>query len=177
MKFVYMGKNLEVSDELKQRTEKKLSKLERYFQNDVVAQVRLSIERGARNIAEITISVGNVLLRAEEDTNDMYVSIDKAVDKLNRQIRRHRTKLEKRLRAGAFEPEAAPEVADEPEEEASYNIVRVKKFAVKPMNVEDAIAQMELLGHNFFLFQEAESEQMCVLYRRSDGDYGLLQPE
>ena len=177
MKFVYMGKNLEVSDELKQRTEKKLSKLERYFQNDVVAQVRLSIERGARNIAEITISVGNVLLRAEEDTNDMYVSIDKAVDKLNRQIRRHRTKLEKRLRAGAFEPEAAPEAAEEPEEEASYNIVRVKKFAVKPMNVEDAIAQMELLGHNFFLFQEAESEAMCVLYRRSDGDYGLLQPE
>ena len=156
MKFVYMGKNLEVSDELKQHTEKKLSKLERYFQSDVVAQVRLSMERGARNIAEITISVGNVLLRAEEDTNDMYISIDKAVDKLNRQIRRHRTKLEKRLRAGAFEPDAAPEAVDEPEEEASYNIVRVKKFAVKPMNVEDAIAQMELLGHAFFLFQNAQ---------------------
>lgn len=175
MKFVYIGKGLEITDSLKDRIEKKLKKLERYFQDDVEAQIRISQERGNRNIAEITISVGSVILRAEEVSGDMYMSIDRAVDKLNRQIRRHRTKLEKRLRAGAFEP--MPEAAEEPEEEPSYNIVRVKRFSVKPMQVEDAIAQMELLGHTFFLFLNEETDSMCVLYSRSDGSYGLLQPE
>ncbi|HIS04039.1 MAG TPA: ribosome-associated translation inhibitor RaiA [Candidatus Pullichristensenella avicola] len=177
MKFVYIGKGMEVTDSLKARVEKKLAKLERYFQDDVEAQVRLSQERGNRNIVEITISVGSVILRAEEVSNDMYMSIDRAVDKLNRQIRRHRTKLEKRLRAGAFEPVAEEQPEAEEEEVASYNLVRVKKFPVKPMHVDDAIAQMELLGHTFFLFLNEETDSMCVLYLRSDGSYGLLQPE
>lgn len=177
MKFVYIGKGMEVTDSLKARVEKKLSKLERYFQDDVEAQIRLSQERGNRNIVEITISVGSVILRAEEVSNDMYMSIDRAVDKLNRQIRRHRTKLEKRLRAGAFEPAASEEGIEAAEEPASYELVRVKKFPVKPMQVEDAIAQMELLGHSFFLFLNEETDSMCVLYLRSDGSYGLLQPE
>ena len=155
MKFVYIGKGMEVTDSLKARVEKKLSKLERYFQDDVEAQIRLSQERGNRNIVEVTISVGSVILRAEEVSNDMYMSIDRAVDKLNRQIRRHRTKLEKRLRAGAFEP-VSDESAENAEEVASYDLVRVKKFPVKPMQVEDAIAQMELLGHTFFLFLNEE---------------------
>ena len=106
----------------------------------------------------------------------MYMSIDRAVDKLNRQIRRHRTKLEKRLRAGAFEGIAEGASADI-DDVASYDLVRVKKFSVKPMQVEDAIAQMELLGHSFFLFLNEETESMCVLYVRADGGYGLLQPE
>ena len=175
MKFVYVGRDLEVTDALKDRTEKKLSKLSRYFQDDVEALIRLSQQRGGRNTAEITISVGSLLLRAEESTGDMYVSIDGAVDKLNRQIRRHRTKLEKRLRAGAFEPEE--DAAPAPEEDENYRVVRTKKFSVKPMTVEDAIAQMDLLGHNFYLFENSETDTMCVLYRRNDGDYGLLQPE
>ena len=174
MKFIYVGRDLEVSDGLKERAEKKLSKLERYFQDDVEALIRLSQQRGARNTAEITISVGGLLLRAEESSSDMYASIDGAVDKLNRQIRRHRTKLEKRLRSGAFEPEVAIEA---PEEAENYRVVRTKTFSVKPMGVEDAIAQMDLLGHNFFLFQNSDTDTMCVLYRRNDGDYGLLQPE
>ena len=127
MKFVYIGKGMEVTDSLKARVEKKLTKLERYFQDDVEAQIRISQERGNRNIVEITISVGSVILRAEEVSNDMYMSIDRAVDKLNRQIRRHRTKLEKRLRAGAFEP-VANEPAEPEEEAAHYDLVRVKKF-------------------------------------------------
>ena len=176
MKFVYIGKGMEVTDSLKARVEKKLTKLERYFQDDVEAQIRISQERGNRNIVEITISVGSVILRAEEVSNDMYMSIDRAVDKLNRQIRRHRTKLEKRLRAGAFEP-VANEPAEPEEEVATYDLVRVKKFPVKPMHVDDAIAQMELLGHTFFLFLNEETDSMCVLYLRSDGSYGLLQPE
>ena len=173
MKFVYTSKDMAVSDSLKSRVEKKLSKLERYFREEPEATIRFKMQKGARNIAEITINAGGVILRAEESSNDMYLSIDHAVDKLESQIRRHRTKLEKRIRSSELEP-----VAEVPAfEEQNYDIVRVKKFSVKPMSVEDAITQMELLGHDFFLFMNEESESMNVLYRRHDGTYGLLQPD
>ena len=174
MKYTYTGKGMEVSESLKARVEKKLGKLERYFRDEPEATVRFKQQKGARNIIEITVSTGGVILRAEECSNDMYLSIDHAVDKLESQIRRHRTKLDKRLRTTELEPvvEAAPEY-----EEATYSVVRTKKFAVKPMGVEDAITQMELLGHDFFLFLHEETDTMCVLYRRNDGTYGLLQPE
>ena len=103
----------------------------------------------------------------------MYLSIDHAVDKLESQLRRHRTKLEKRIRTSELEPVVEIPVI----EEQNYDIVRTKKFAVKPMGVEDAITQMELLGHDFFLFLNEDSETMNVLYRRHDGSYGLLQPD
>ena len=171
MKFVYTSKDMAVSDSLKSRAEKKLSKLERYFREEPEATIRFKMQKGARNIAEITINAGGVILRAEESSNDMYLSIDHAVDKLESQIRRHRTKLEKRIRSSELEP-----VAEVPAfEEQNYDIVRVKKFSVKPMSVEDAITQMELLGHDFFLFMNEENESMNVLYRRHDGAYGLLQ--
>ncbi|MBR7189110.1 MAG: ribosome-associated translation inhibitor RaiA [Clostridia bacterium] len=173
MKFVYSGKDV-VSDSLKARTEKKLSKLERYFSHEPEAIVRFKQQRGGRNIAEITVSVSGLILRAEENSNDMYLSIDRAVDKLESQIRRYRTKMGKQLREP--KPETA-EVVEPVYEEASYDVVRVKKFAVKPMEVDDAITQMELLGHNFFLFMNSENEKMNVLYRRNDGTYGLLIPE
>ena len=173
MKFVYSGKDV-VSDSLKARTEKKLSKLERYFSHEPEAIVRFKQQRGGRNIAEITVSVSGLILRAEENSNDMYLSIDRAVDKLESQMRRYRTKMGKQLREP--KPETA-EVVEPVYEEASYDVVRVKKFAVKPMEVDDAITQMELLGHNFFLFMNSENEKMNVLYRRNDGTYGLLIPE
>ena len=173
MKFVYTSKDMAVSDSLKSRAEKKLSKLERYFREEPEATIRFKMQKGARNIAEITVNAGGLILRAEESSNDMYLSIDHAVDKLESQIRRHRTKLEKRIRSSELEP-----VAELPAfEEQNYDIVRVKKFSVKPMSVEDAITQMELLGHDFFLFMNEESESMNVLYRRHDGTYGLLQPD
>ena len=173
MKFVYTSKDMAVSDSLKSRVEKKLSKLERYFREEPEATIRFKMQKGARNIAEITVNAGGLILRAEESSNDMYLSIDHAVDKLESQIRRHRTKLEKRIRSSELEP-----VAELPAfEEQNYDIVRVKKFSVKPMSVEDAITQMELLGHDFFLFMNEESESMNVLYRRHDGTYGLLQPD
>ena len=173
MKFVYTSKDMAVSDSLKSRAEKKLSKLERYFREEPEATIRFKMQKGARNIAEITINAGGVILRAEESSNDMYLSIDHAVDKLESQIRRHRTKLEKRIRSSELEP-----VAEVPAfEEQNYDIVRVKKFSVKPMSVEDAITQMELLGHDFFLFMNEENESMNVLYRRNNGAYGLLQPD
>lgn len=175
MKLILSGKGFEVTDGLRERFDKKLSKLDKYFQEDAEAYIRISQERGGRNIVEITISVGGLILRAEEVTGDMYSSIDGAVDKLSRQIRRHRTKLEKKLHV-KIEPETE-EGAPVEEEVAQYNIVRTKRFPVKPMRVDDAIAQMELLDHEFYLFLNEESGSMCVLYRRKDGTYGLLQPE
>lgn len=174
MKFVYVGKEV-VSDSLKARAEKKLNKLDRYFSKEAEALIRFRQQRGGRNIAELTVSVDGLILRAEENSNDMYLSIDRAVDKLESQIRRYRTKLGKRVRdARAETPE---EVVEPVYEEINYDVVRVKKFAVKPMDVDDAITQMELLGHNFFLFMDAETNAMNVLYRRNDGAYGLLVPE
>ena len=174
MKFVYSGKDV-VSDSLKARTEKKLSKLERYFSHEPEAIVRFKQQRGGRNIAEITMSVNGLILRAEEDSNDMYLSIDRAVDKLESQIRRYRTKMGKHLRDP--KPETPEEKVEPVYEEASFDVVRTKRFSVKPMDVDDAITQMELLGHSFFLFMNAENNTMNVLYRRNDGSYGLLVPE
>ena len=173
MKYVYSGKGIEVSDSLKARVEKKLGKLDRYFDREPEAIVRFRQQKGGRDIAEITVSVKGLILRAEESSNDMYLSIDRAVDKLESQIRRYRTKMEKHLRDTIPAPEETAPVY----EEANYDVVRVKRFAVKPMDVEDAITQMELLGHNFFLFMNSENDTMCVLYRRNDGSYGLLLPE
>ncbi len=171
MKFVYSGKDV-YSDSLKDRAEKKLSKLERYFSQEPEVIVRFKQQRGGRNIAEITMSVNGLILRAEEDSNDMYLSIDRAVDKLESQIRRYRTKMGKHLREARAEAPVEPVY-----EEASFDVVRTKRFSVKPMDVDDAITQMELLGHSFFLFMNAENNTMNVLYRRNDGSYGLLVPE
>ena len=173
MKFVYTSKDMAVSESLKSRVEKKLAKMERYFREEPEATVRFKVQKGARNIVEITVNAGGVILRAEESSNDMYLSIDRAVDKLESQLRRHRTKLEKRIRTSELEPVVEAPVF----EEQSYDIVRTKKFSVKPMSIEDAITQMELLGHDFFLFLNKENETMNVLYRRNDGSYGLLQPD
>ena len=174
MKYVYVGKEV-VSDSLKARAEKKLSKLDRYFNREAEAIIRFRQQRGGRNIAEITVSVDGLILRAEENSNDMYLSVDRAVDKLESQIRRYRTKMEKHLRDP--KPEAPEDAVEPVYEEAHYDVVRVKKFSVKPMDVDDAITQMELLGHNFFMFMNAENDSICVLYRRNDGSYGLLVPE
>ena len=171
MKFVYSGKDV-YSDSLKDRAEKKLSKLERYFSQEPEVIVRFKQQRGGRNIAEITMSVNGLILRAEEDSNDMYLSIDRAVDKLESQIRRYRTKMGKHLREARAEAPVEPVY-----EEASFDVVRTKRFSVKPMDVDDAITQMELLGHSFFLFMNAKNTTMNVLYRRNDGSYGLLVPE
>ena len=174
MKFVYVGKEV-VSDSLKARAEKKLGKLDRYFNKDAEALIRFRQQRGGRNIAEVTVSVDGLILRAEENSNDMYLSVDRAVDKLESQIRRYRTKMGKHLRDP--KPETPEEKVEPVYEEANYDVVRVKRFSVKPMDVEDAITQMELLGHDFFLFMNAENDTLNVLYRRNDGTYGLLVPE
>jgi len=175
MKIKYVGRFMDVTDSLQDYADKKLAKLEWFFGDNADAQIKFTQEKGGRNIAEITINDKNMIFRAEESTSDMYASIDKAVDKLSRQIRRHRTKLDKRLHAPA--PEVVEEPAVQEAEEEERKVVRVKHFSVKPMSVEDAIMQMEMLGHSFYLFENSDSGRMCVLYIRQDGDYGLLEPE
>ena len=170
------SKDFSVFPALWERIERKINKLGRYFDPDTEVQVRLSAE-GKRRIAEITIPFKGGILRAEECTHDMYQSIDNALIKIERQIRRHRTRLEKRLRENAF-AEEVPEFYEEFEpDEDNPRIVRTKNYPVKPMTIEDATDQMEMLGHTFFVFVNADTEKVCVLYQRKDGNLGLLEPD
>lgn len=173
MRITITGKNLTVTEDLKNRIEKKLGKMDRYFRQEVDATVRLTQEKNLRYIAEITITVGGIMLRAEETSDDIIKSADRAVDKIERQIRRHRTKLEKRLHEEVI---IQAEETENSVEEESQELVRVKRFEMKPMTVEDAILQMDMLGHSFFLFQNSETGITSVVYRRNDGNIGMLEP-
>ena len=177
MKFTYTGRKLEITDDLKKYTEKKLGKLDKFFQNDAEASVVCHTERG-RYTAEVTVRCANMYFRAQNTANDMYAAIDDIEDMIERQIRKNKTRLEKRLRAGAFEREVAPAAAEEAYEEEEYNLIRRKRFAIKPMTTEEAILQMNLLGHEFYAFKNAEDEnRYCVVYKRKDGGYGLIESD
>ncbi len=181
MEITIKGKNVEVTKALRDYAEKKVSKIQRFFEGDMIdAQVTMGIEKGL-HIVEVTMQINGLLLRGEEKTGDMYASVDGAVDKIERQIRKYKTRINRRLRQigthlveAAFTPDG-PEVAEEAEEEA--RIVRTKRFAMKPMSVQEAVMQMELLGHDFYVFSNAETEEVNVVYRRKDGNYGLIEPE
>ncbi|MGF7059810.1 ribosome hibernation-promoting factor, HPF/YfiA family [Brassicibacter mesophilus] len=176
MKFTISGKNMEVTDALKDVTEKKLSKLDKYFVENVPVDATLSVEKN-RQIIEVTIPFSGAILRAEEATEDMYNSIDNVVDVLERQIRKHKTKLQKRnkgLETIRFENIQALPPADQDKEPS---IVKTKKFALKPMDEEEAVLQMELLRHSFFVFRNADTDEVNVVYKRKDGNYGLIEPQ
>ncbi|WP_053955802.1 ribosome hibernation-promoting factor, HPF/YfiA family [Inediibacterium massiliense] len=167
------GKNLEVTDALRDMIEGKLEKFGKYFKEDVEAQATLSVEKN-RQIIEITVPINGSMIRAEESTEDMYSSVDKVVDKLNRQIRKHKTKLQKRYKGhDTIRFENIPNLEGNKEE---AKIVKTKRFPVKPMDPEEAILQMELLGHSFFVFTNSETEEASVVYKRKDGNYGLIEP-
>lgn len=175
MKFIISGKNFEISDSLREKVNKKLGKLEKFFGPAAEAHVTMSVEKN-RHILEVTIAVNGLTLRAEVANDDMYLCIDKAQDILEGQIRKNKTRLEKRLRAEAFRSENfRPDLSVE--EEHEFRVVRTKRFAIKPMTVEEAILQMNLLGHEFFMFSNSESGEVNVVYRRKDGNYGLIEPE
>lgn len=177
MKINISGKNLEITDSLRNQVNKKVSKLGRYFGDNVEAQVTMSVE-GYRHIIEVTIPFDGIVVRGEESTDDMYASIDKVLDILERQIRKHRTRLERKIKKGAFKNDTPLFSPDVPFEEGELpKIVRTKRFAIKPMDVEEATMQMELLGHSFFVFANAGSEEVNVVYKRKDGNYGLIEPE
>ena len=174
MKVTVIAKNMELTDALKEIVQKKISKLEKYFEANVEARATLSVQKN-RHIIEVTIPFNGVILRGEEATSDMYKSLDLVEDKLERQIRKQKTKLSRKnsgsLRFGEINN------IDIKIRRREGKIVKVKKFGVKPMNSEEAILQMDLLGHNFFVYQDADSNKVNVIYKRKDGDYGLLEPE
>ena len=180
MRITITGKNIEVSDYLNDLVIKKVSKLDKYFPEDTEAHVTLAVERN-RHIVEVTIPYTGGIIRGEETSGDMYASIDNVLAKLEKQIMRHRTKLEKSLRAGAFkapEPVFADSFsADEDEMEEAPRVVKVKRFDIKPMTVEEAMLQLELLGHSFYMFTNGDSGQINVIYKRKDGNFGLIEPE
>ncbi|MDO4544283.1 MAG: ribosome-associated translation inhibitor RaiA [Clostridia bacterium] len=172
MRITISGKNLEVSEYMREVAVKKLSKLERYFPQDAEVQVTLSVERN-RHIVEVTIPHEGRIIRGEEISGDMYASMDNVLDKLEKQIVKHRTSLKKGLRVDAFAPN---EEDYEDDEDDAPRIVRVKRFDIKPMSEEEAMLQLQLLGHSFYVFQNAYTNQINVLYVRKDGNYGLIEP-
>jgi len=176
MKIILSGKNLEITDALREQVNKKVKKLERYFNDDTEAQVTMAVEN-YRHIVEVTIPFNGVVIRAEESTDDMYTSIDKVLSKLERQIHKHRTKLEKKMKSGAFKYEKPLFSSEIDIDEKTPTVVKTKRFAVKPMSIEEAILQMELLGHSFFVFTNAKTNEVNVLYTRKVGNYGLIEPE
>jgi putative sigma-54 modulation protein len=180
MELIIKGKNVEVTDRLRDYVEKKVGKLDRYLPSISEAWVELSTEetRSAqdRQVCQMTVRSNGTILRAEERSDDIFTSIDTVLDKMYRQIARYKGKRQNRWRSAPTMPEPLPiEVEEEVEEPSS--IVRVKSFAMTPMLAEEAVEQMELLGHDFFVFYNADEGRVNVLYRRKDGDYGLLQPE
>ncbi len=172
MRISFSGKNLEVSEYMRETAEKKLSKLDRYFPQDTEAQVTLSVEKN-RHIVEVTIPHEGRIIRGEEVSGDMYASLDNIVEKLEKQIVHNRTRLAKGLRQDAFRD--LP-VEDEDDEDDGPRIVRVKQFSVKPMSEEEAMLQLELLGHAFYVFRNVDSNEINVLYKRKDGNFGLIEP-
>ncbi|RKD32343.1 ribosome hibernation-promoting factor, HPF/YfiA family [Thermohalobacter berrensis] len=175
MKLIITGRNMEVTDALKDTVRRKLGKLDKYFHEDVEVHATLSVEKN-RQIFEVTIPINGRMIRAEESTEDMYTSIDKSIDILERQIRKHKTKLQKRYNNGEtirFENIKPLSV----EKDSTPKIVKTKRFAMKPMDAEEAVLQMELLGHDFFVFTNGETDEVNVVYKRKDGNYGLIEPE
>lgn len=174
MKFIISGKNITVSQGLRTAVEDKLGKLERYFTPDTEVIVTLSVEKERQKI-EVTIPVKGNIIRSEQVSNDMYVSIDLVEEIIERQLRKYKNKLiDQKQSAQAFSDLF---ITEEVEAEDEIQIVKTKRFAMKPMDPEEACVQMELLGHNFYVFLNAETEEVNVVYKRKGQTYGLIEPE
>jgi putative sigma-54 modulation protein len=176
MKFQFTEKKVNLPGNVHAYAEKKVMKLERFFGDDAEALVTFSVEKD-RNVVEITVRTAGTIFRASESTSDMFASIDAAVATMERQIRKNKTRLSRRLRQDAFVRSAeVTSFAPESPEEASYEIVRMKHFPMKPMTREEAILQMNLLEHSFFAFRDEEGGgAFAVVYKRNDGGYGLIE--
>ena len=174
MKFIIIGRNIDITEGLKSAVQEKLGKLERYFTPETEIHVTLSVEKDRQKI-EVTIPVKGNIIRSEQVSSDMYVSIDLVEEVIERQLRRYKTKIVNQQQAGGnFQKEF---VEDEFLEDEEVNIIRTKKFGIKPMYPEDACVQMELLGHNFYVFRNAETDEVNVVYKRKGNTYGLIEPE
>lgn len=175
MRYTITGRNIEVTPGLRNMVEKKIGKLEHFFTPDTEVIVALSAQKDRQKI-EVTIPIKGNTIRAEESSTDMYVSIDLVEEVIERQIRRYRKKLiDKKQSALSFSQAFIEEEDERPEED--IRIVKTKKFAIKPIDPEEACLQMEMLGHNFYVFLNADTDQVNVVYRRKNGTYGLIEPE
>ena len=174
MKYIISGKNIEITPGLRSAVEDKIGKLERYFTEETEVHVTLSVEKERQKI-EVTIPVKGNIIRSEQVSNDMYVSIDLVEEIIERQLKKYKNKLVDKKQAAAFFRQDFIEKDYMDEEE--IKIVRSKKFDIKPMYPEDACIQMELLGHNFFVFCNAETDEVNVVYKRKGNTYGLIEPE
>lgn len=183
MKYNIRGENITVTPAIREYVEKKIGKLERYFDNTPTTDVNvnLSVYNNEQRI-EVTIPMVNLMLRAEESHVDMYAAVDLVVNKLERQIRKHKTKVNRKLRQQDEAPkyvfaDVEKEAKNDHENNDEFEVVRNKRFDLKPMDSEEAILQMNMLGHNFFVFVNAETNSTNVVYRRKDGKYGLIEAQ
>ncbi len=174
MRYIISGKNINVTEGLKEAIYDKIGKLEKYFAPDTEVIVTLSVEKLRQKI-EVTIPIKGTIIRAEQVSDDMYVSIDLVEEIIERQMRKYKTKLANQIHASLnFQQEYMDMDGDDDE---GIQIVRTKRFAMKPMDVEEACIQMELLGHSFFVFRNAETDEVNVVYKRKGNTYGLIEPE
>ena len=174
MKFIIVGRNIEVTPGLRAAVEEKIGKLDKYFNPDTEVHVTLSVEKERQKI-EVTIPVKGSIIRSEQVSNDMYVSIDLVEEVIERQLRKYKNKIaDKQQEAGNFQKEY---LEHDYLEDEDIQIIRTKKFGMKPMYPEDACVQMELLGHTFFVFRNAETDEVNVVYKRKNNTYGLIEPE
>ncbi len=177
MKITYTARKVNLRDNFKERVEKKLSKFEKLFSEDAAVNVVVTLEKN-RQTVEITIRDNGMVYRAESTMSEMNDALDKVTDVLMRQIRKNKTRLVKKIKSGSLDDFVAQNVFSEDEavEEDDYNVVRKKQVLVKPITVDEAILEMNMINHGFFMFINAETDEINVVYRRSDGDYGLLEP-
>lgn len=176
------GENIEVTEAIRDYVEKKVGKLERYFSDapDATAHVNLKVYTEKTAKVEVTIPLPYLVLRAEETSPDLYASIDLVVDKLERQIRKFKTKINRKSRETGMNTADAAALfneEDENENDSELDIVRTKRLSLKPMDSEEAVLQMNMLGHNFFIFEDAETNDTSIVYRRKDGKYGLIETD
>ena len=180
MDILIQGRNLQITDRLREYVQKKTDKLDRHLSTATDARMELTTEqtRSAEDsqVAQLTVHSKGILLRAEERSADIFTSVDMVIDKMQRQIDRYKSKRRSRYRSSSIEP-PTDWIEEEAEEVPEIEIVRTKRFSVTPMNAEEAVEQMELLGHNFFVFYNPDDGEINVVYARRDGTYGLIQPE
>ena len=173
------GENIEVTAAIREYAEKKLSKLERFFDNvpEATAHVNLKVYTDKTAKVEVTIPLPYLVLRAEETSIDLYGSIDLVVDKLERQVRKYKTKINRKSCEKGFAPTSSPSMIEEDLDESNgqLEIVRTKRISLKPMDSEEAVLQMNMLGHNFFIFEDSETNGTSIVYRRKDGKFGLIE--
>lgn len=174
MRYIISGKNIDVTEGLKTAVYEKIGKLERYFTPDTEIHVTMNVEKDRQKI-EVTIPMKGSMVRAEQTSNDMYVSIDLVEEVIERQLRKYKNKLIQQKQAAISLNQEFMD--DALSEDDSIKIIRTKKFAIKPMDPEEACVQMELLGHNFFVYRNADTDEVNVVYKRKGNTYGLIEPE